>query len=84
MSEPQVEILEEGPREGFQAEPAGIAAASKVELIEQLAETGLRDVEGRHLVRAASPPPCSAAAREPIRWLRGCAMRPGNKDLSAR
>ncbi|WP_226635411.1 hydroxymethylglutaryl-CoA lyase [Novosphingobium profundi] len=39
-----VEILEEGPREGFQAEPPGIPVAAKVELIEALAETGLAEI----------------------------------------
>ncbi|MCJ1961595.1 hydroxymethylglutaryl-CoA lyase [Novosphingobium mangrovi (ex Hu et al. 2023)] len=39
-----VEILEEGPREGFQAEPPGIPVAAKLELIEALAETGLAEI----------------------------------------
>ncbi len=39
-----VRICEEGPREGFQSEPPGIATADKVRLIESLAETGLRDI----------------------------------------
>lgn len=39
-----VHIVEEGPREGFQSEPVGIPAASKVRLIERLAETGLREI----------------------------------------
>lgn len=40
----KVEFLEEGPREGFQGEPAGIPVADKVELIEALAETGLAEI----------------------------------------
>jgi hydroxymethylglutaryl-CoA lyase len=37
-------IVEEGPREGFQNEPAGIATADKIRLIESLAETGLDEI----------------------------------------
>jgi hydroxymethylglutaryl-CoA lyase len=41
----QVEIHEEGPREGFQIEPGPIASADKIRLIEALAETGLRHIQ---------------------------------------
>lgn len=41
----QVEIGEEGPREGFQIEKGPIATADKVRLIEALAETGLREIQ---------------------------------------
>ncbi|MDE3064856.1 MAG: citramalate synthase, partial [Acidobacteriota bacterium] len=41
---PSVEIIEEGPREGFQIESAEIALADKVALIEALAATGLRTI----------------------------------------
>jgi hypothetical protein len=37
----QVEIHEEGPREGFQIEPGPISTADKIRLIEAQAETGL-------------------------------------------
>jgi hydroxymethylglutaryl-CoA lyase len=40
----RVEILEEGPREGFQAESAPVATADKVELIEALAKTGIGEI----------------------------------------
>ncbi|MWB78154.1 hydroxymethylglutaryl-CoA lyase [Pseudooceanicola sp. 216_PA32_1] len=40
----RIEILEEGPREGFQSEPPGIAVADKIRLIDALADTGLRHV----------------------------------------
>ena len=40
----RVIIEEEGPREGFQSEPAGITVANKVRLIEALAETGLKRI----------------------------------------
>ena len=41
----QVEIHEEGPREGFQIEPGPIGAADKIRLIEALAETGLHHIQ---------------------------------------
>ena len=41
----QVEIHEEGPREGFQIEPGPISTADKIRLIEALAETGLHHIQ---------------------------------------
>ncbi|GLR89728.1 hydroxymethylglutaryl-CoA lyase [Bradyrhizobium iriomotense] len=41
----EVEIQEEGPREGFQIEPGPIASADKIRLIEALAQTGLRHIQ---------------------------------------
>jgi hydroxymethylglutaryl-CoA lyase len=41
----QVDIHEEGPREGFQIEPGPISIEDKVRLIEALAETGLRYIQ---------------------------------------
>ncbi|WFU40326.1 hydroxymethylglutaryl-CoA lyase [Bradyrhizobium sp. CB82] len=41
----EVEIQEEGPREGFQIEPGPIASANKIRLIEALAQTGLRHIQ---------------------------------------
>ncbi len=41
----QVDIHEEGPREGFQIEPGPISTADKVRVCEALADTGLRDVQ---------------------------------------
>ena len=40
-----VRITEEGPREGFQIESGDIPTARKVELIDALAETGLKHVQ---------------------------------------
>jgi hydroxymethylglutaryl-CoA lyase len=40
-----VSIREEGPREGFQIEPAGIPTARKIELIDALSETGIRHMQ---------------------------------------
>ena len=41
----QVEIHEEGPREGFQIEPGPISSEQKIRLIEALADTGLHHVQ---------------------------------------
>lgn len=51
-----IEILEEGPREGFQAESADIPAAAKIELIEALAETGLAEIDCASFVSAKVVP----------------------------
>lgn len=40
----RITIVEEGPREGFQSEPPGIATQDKVRLIEALAKTGLTEI----------------------------------------
>src|SRR5690606_15693997 len=40
-----VEVVEEGPREGFQFEKQVIPTARKIELIEALADTGLRTIQ---------------------------------------
>lgn len=41
---PDVEIIEEGMREGMQIESAGISVAAKVELLDALSATGLRHI----------------------------------------
>ena len=46
----QVEIHEEGPREGFQIEPGPISTAEKIKLIEALAETGLHHIQAASFV----------------------------------
>ena len=40
-----VRIHEEGPREGFQIEPGPISTARKIEFIEALADTGLKQID---------------------------------------
>ena len=40
-----IEIREEGPREGFQYEPGPIATERKIELIDRLSDTGLREIQ---------------------------------------
>jgi len=41
----EIEIHEEGPREGFQIEPGPISTADKIKVIEALAETGLHHIQ---------------------------------------
>lgn len=52
----QVHIVEEGPREGFQSEPAGIATAQKVELIEALADCGVPEIDCASFVSPKAAP----------------------------
>ena len=52
----QVEIHEEGPREGFQIEPGPIPTADKIRLIEALAETGLLHVQACSFVNTRLVP----------------------------
>jgi hydroxymethylglutaryl-CoA lyase len=40
-----VRINEEGPREGFQIEGAGVPTARKIELVDKLATTGLKQIQ---------------------------------------
>jgi hydroxymethylglutaryl-CoA lyase len=48
---PTVQLREVGPRDGFQNEPEIIPTASKIELIDMLARTGLRRLEVTSFVR---------------------------------
>jgi hydroxymethylglutaryl-CoA lyase len=57
-----VRIREVGPRDGFQNEPEVIATDRKVELIDQLARTGLRRLEVTSFVRADVIPQLADAA----------------------
>jgi hydroxymethylglutaryl-CoA lyase len=52
----RIHIHEEGPREGFQIEPAPIATADKVRLIEALAETGVMQIDCVSYVNPARVP----------------------------
>ena len=49
-------IHEEGPREGFQIEPGPIATSEKVEFIEALATTGVRQIDCVAFVNPAKVP----------------------------
>ncbi len=57
-----VRVREVGPRDGFQNEPEVIATERKVELIEALAQTGLRRLEVTSFVRADVIPQLADAA----------------------
>lgn len=64
-----VRIHEEGPREGFQIEPGPITTARKIEFIEALAETGLRQIDCVSFVNPKKVPGM-ADAEEVIRRVR--------------
>ena len=49
---PRVKIVEVGPRDGLQNEPEVVPTATKIELIERLAEAGLRAIEATAFVSA--------------------------------
>jgi hydroxymethylglutaryl-CoA lyase len=51
-----VRVHEEGPREGFQIEPGPIATDRKIEFIEALADTGLRQIDCVSFVNARKVP----------------------------
>ncbi|MGF7159288.1 hydroxymethylglutaryl-CoA lyase [Rhodoligotrophos appendicifer] len=52
----RVTITEEGPREGFQSEPPGIATEAKIRLVEALAETGVTRITCASFVDARRLP----------------------------
>lgn len=51
-----VTIREVGPREGFQALPSSYPTEKKVELISQLAKSGLKHIEVTSMVRGDKVP----------------------------
>jgi hydroxymethylglutaryl-CoA lyase len=64
-----VRVHEEGPREGFQIETGPIATARKVEFIEALADTGLKQIDCVSFVNAKKVPGM-ADAEQVIRTVR--------------
>ncbi len=68
-----VHICEEGPREGFQFEKGPISTARKIELIDSLSKTGLREIQVASFVPAKNVPGW-ADAEEAVR---GFAQVPG-------
>jgi len=64
-----VRIHEEGPREGFQIEPGPIPTARKIEFIEALADTGLKQIDCVSFVNPKKVPGM-ADAEEVIRSVR--------------
>lgn len=61
-----VTINEDGPREGFQIESASIATDRKVELINALSETGLKEIQIASFVHPKRVP-SMADAEEVVR-----------------
>ena len=55
----QIHIKEEGPREGFQIEKGPIPTARKIELIDALSKTGLKQIQ---IVSFVSPKPAPNTA----------------------
>lgn len=51
-----VRIAEEGPREGFQIEPGPISTAAKIELIDALSRTGVRQIQAASFVNPKAVP----------------------------
>lgn len=51
-----VEIVEEGPREGFQIESGPISTAAKIELIDALSQTGVKTIQVASFVNPKAVP----------------------------
>jgi hydroxymethylglutaryl-CoA lyase len=58
-----VRINEEGPREGFQIEGAGIPTARKIELVDKLSTTGLKQIQIASFVNPKRVPGMADAAQ---------------------
>lgn len=58
----RVDIHEEGPREGFQSEPAGFSVADRAALVQALAESGLRQIQVASFVNPKRVPQMADAA----------------------
>jgi hydroxymethylglutaryl-CoA lyase len=58
----RVDIHEEGPREGFQSEPAGFSVADRAALVEALAASGLRQIQVASFVNPKRVPQMADAA----------------------
>jgi len=68
-----VQITEEGPREGFQIEKGAIPTARKIELIDALAQTGLKRIQIVSFVNPKAVP--GMADADDV--VRGIAAKPG-------
>ncbi|MES3003554.1 MAG: hydroxymethylglutaryl-CoA lyase [Pseudomonadota bacterium] len=71
----KVRINEDGPREGFQIESAAIPTSAKIELIDALSETGLKEIQIASFVSPKRVP--SMADAEAV--VAGVKMNPGVK-----
>lgn len=68
-----VRIIEMGPRDGLQNEKQPVSTATKLELIQRLADAGLREIEATSFVSPKWVPQMGDAAEV----LRGLVRRPG-------
>lgn len=64
----RVRITEVGPRDGLQNEKKIIPLATKIELIERLARTGLTDIEAGSFVAPKWVPQVSRDSADPWNW----------------
>jgi hydroxymethylglutaryl-CoA lyase len=58
----KVQIIEVGPRDGFQIEPSFIPTEQKIRIIDKLSETGLRRIEATSFVHPKAIPQLADAA----------------------
>lgn len=68
-----IDIVEEGPREGFQSVLGSITTAQKIELVDRLSETGLRHIQVTSFVKPSLVP--GAADAEAV--VAGIRLKPG-------
>ncbi len=52
----RVQIIEVGPRDGFQAERQWIPTEKKIEIVDALSRTGLRDIQVTSFVHPKAVP----------------------------
>lgn len=67
----KVKLVEVGPRDGLQNEKKTIPLATKIELIERLARTGLDTIEAGSFVAPKWVPQVRAAIRESMAQVKG-------------
>ncbi len=70
-----VHINEEGPREGFQFEPGPIATARKIELIDSLSKTGLKQIQVASFVPPKNVPGWADAEQVVLGFTRAPGVR---------
>nr|WP_315243781.1 hydroxymethylglutaryl-CoA lyase [uncultured Albidiferax sp.] len=72
-----VRIIEMGPRDGLQNEKQLVSTATKLELIERLADAGLREIEATSFVSPKWVPQMGDSAEVMRELVRGLVRRPG-------
>src|SRR6516165_8585833 len=73
-----VEIHEEGPREGFQIEKGPITTEQKIELIDSLSETGIKEIQACSFVNPKRVPGWADAEQV----VAGFKRKPGVRDTA--